>query len=56
MAAFIDSIASQVADIPDGEVPQGPIEEDVEDGEHPSGADASAIPNLQVTEAGLNAL
>ncbi|KAM4055604.1 PIF1-like helicase [Hirsutella rhossiliensis] len=43
--SIVASIASQVADIPDGEVPQGPVEEVVE--EDPSDADASAIPNLQ---------
>ncbi|KAM4062490.1 PIF1-like helicase [Hirsutella rhossiliensis] len=42
---IVASIASQVADMPDGEVPQGPVEEAVE--EDPSDADASAIPNLQ---------
>ncbi|KAH7243817.1 hypothetical protein B0J15DRAFT_565109 [Fusarium solani] len=52
--SIVASIASQVADIPDGEVPQGPVEEAVE--EDPSDADASAIPNLQVTETELNAL
>ncbi|KJK73873.1 hypothetical protein H634G_10851 [Metarhizium anisopliae BRIP 53293] len=52
--SIVDSIASQVADIPDGEIPQGPVEEGVE--EDPSGADASAIPNLKVTETELNAL
>ncbi|KAM4061713.1 PIF1-like helicase [Hirsutella rhossiliensis] len=51
---IVDSIASQVADIPDGEVPKGPVEEAVE--EDPSDADASAIPNLQVTDTELNAL
>ncbi|KAM4067595.1 PIF1-like helicase [Hirsutella rhossiliensis] len=35
-------------------VPQGPVEEAVE--EDPSDADASAIPNLQVTDTELNAL
>ncbi|KJZ69231.1 hypothetical protein HIM_11381 [Hirsutella minnesotensis 3608] len=50
----VASIASQVADVLDGEVPQGPVEEDVE--EDPSDADASAIPNLQVTDTELNAL
>ncbi|KAM4055582.1 hypothetical protein HRG_015072 [Hirsutella rhossiliensis] len=35
-------------------VPQGPVEEVVE--EDPSDADASAIPNLQVTDTELNAL
>lgn len=48
------SIASQVADIPDGEVPQGPVEGAV--GEDPSDAETSAIPNFQVTETELNAL
>ncbi|KAI8710625.1 ATP-dependent DNA helicase [Fusarium sp. LHS14.1] len=48
------SVASQVADIPDGEAPQGPVEEDVE--EDPADADASAIPDLQVTDTELNAL
>ncbi|XP_044717935.1 PIF1-like helicase domain-containing protein [Hirsutella rhossiliensis] len=52
--SIVASIASQVADIPDGEVPQGPVEEVVE--EDPSDADASAIPNLQVTDTELNAL
>ncbi|KJZ68228.1 hypothetical protein HIM_12379 [Hirsutella minnesotensis 3608] len=52
--SVVASIASQVADIPDGEVPQGPVEEAVE--EDPSDADASAIPNLQVTDTELNAL
>ncbi|KJZ69477.1 hypothetical protein HIM_11139 [Hirsutella minnesotensis 3608] len=52
--SIVASIASQVADIPDGEVPQGPVEEGVE--EDPSDADASAIPNLQVTDTELNAL
>ncbi|KJZ67980.1 hypothetical protein HIM_12631 [Hirsutella minnesotensis 3608] len=52
--SIVASIASQVADIPDGEVPQGPVEEDVE--EDPSDADASATPNLQVTDTELNAL
>ncbi|KJZ70621.1 hypothetical protein HIM_09976 [Hirsutella minnesotensis 3608] len=52
--SVVASIASQVADIPDGEVPQGPVEEVVE--EDPSDADASAIPNLQVTDTELNAL
>ncbi|KJZ69974.1 hypothetical protein HIM_10645 [Hirsutella minnesotensis 3608] len=52
--SIVASIASQVADIPDGEVPQGPVEEAVE--EDPSDADASAIPNLQVTDTELNAL
>ncbi|KJZ69912.1 hypothetical protein HIM_10697 [Hirsutella minnesotensis 3608] len=50
----VASITSQVADVPDGEVPQGPVEKDVE--EDPSDADASAIPNLQVTDTELNAL
>ncbi|KAM4062076.1 hypothetical protein HRG_013536 [Hirsutella rhossiliensis] len=35
-------------------VPQGPVEEVVE--EDPSDADASAIPNLQITDTELNAL
>ncbi|KAM4064195.1 ATP-dependent DNA helicase PIF1 [Hirsutella rhossiliensis] len=48
------SIASQVADTPDGEVPQGPVEEAVD--EDPSDADASAISNLQATDTELNAL
>ncbi|KJZ68932.1 hypothetical protein HIM_11675 [Hirsutella minnesotensis 3608] len=52
--SVVASIASQLADIPDGEVPQGPVEEAVE--EDPSDADASAIPNLQVTDTELNAL
>jgi hypothetical protein len=52
--SIVDFIASQMADIPDGEIPQGPVEEGVE--EDPSDADASAIPNLQVTETELNAL
>ncbi|KJZ70977.1 hypothetical protein HIM_09632 [Hirsutella minnesotensis 3608] len=52
--SVVASIASQVADIPDGEVPQGPVEEVVE--EDPSDADASAIPNLQITDTELNAL
>ncbi|KJZ71746.1 hypothetical protein HIM_08888 [Hirsutella minnesotensis 3608] len=52
--SIIASIASQVADIPDGEVPQGPVEGVVE--EDPTDADASAIPNLQVTDTELNAL
>ncbi|KAM4066720.1 ATP-dependent DNA helicase PIF1 [Hirsutella rhossiliensis] len=52
--SIVASIASQVADIADGEVPQGPVEEVVE--EDPSDADASAIPNLQVTDTELNAL
>ena len=52
--SIVASVASQVADVPDGEVPQGPVEEAVE--EDPSDADASAIPNLQVTDTELNAL
>lgn len=52
--SIVASIASQVADIPDGEAPQGPVEEAVE--EDPSDADASAIPNLQITDTELNAL
>ncbi|KAJ3454226.1 hypothetical protein MRS44_018120 [Fusarium solani] len=52
--SIVASVASQVADIPDGEAPQGPVEEDVE--EDPADADASAIPNLQVTDTELNAL
>ncbi|KID81497.1 ATP-dependent DNA helicase PIF1 [Metarhizium guizhouense ARSEF 977] len=51
--SIVDFIASQVADMRDGEIPQGPVEEDVE--EAPSHAD-TAIPNLQVTETELNAL
>ncbi|XP_044714708.1 DDE superfamily endonuclease domain-containing protein [Hirsutella rhossiliensis] len=54
ISGIVASIASQVADIADGEVPQGPVEEVVE--EDPSDADASAIPNLQVTDTELNAL
>ncbi|XP_044720079.1 ATP-dependent DNA helicase PIF1 [Hirsutella rhossiliensis] len=52
--SIVASIASQVADIPDGEIPQGPVEEALE--EDPFDADASAIPNLQVTDTELNAL
>ncbi|KAM4060764.1 PIF1-like helicase [Hirsutella rhossiliensis] len=52
--SIVASIASQVADIPDGEIPQGPVEEALE--EDPCDADASAIPNLQVTDTELNAL
>ncbi|EEU34852.1 uncharacterized protein NECHADRAFT_88370 [Fusarium vanettenii 77-13-4] len=52
--SIVASVASQVADIPDGEAPQGPVEEDVE--EDPVDVDASAIPNLQVTDTELNAL
>ncbi|KAI8710750.1 ATP-dependent DNA helicase [Fusarium sp. LHS14.1] len=52
--SIVASISSQVADVPDGEVPQGPVEEAVE--EEPSDADASAIPNLQVTDVEFNAL
>ncbi|KAK9444603.1 hypothetical protein VB005_01666 [Metarhizium brunneum] len=54
--SIADSIASQVADIPDCEAPQGPVEEAAEEEEDPSDADASAIPNLQITETELNAL
>ncbi|KAK9444148.1 ATP-dependent DNA helicase PIF1 [Metarhizium brunneum] len=58
--SIIDSIASQVADIPDSEAPQGPVveaaEEEEEEEEDLSDADASAIPNLQVTETELNAM
>ncbi|PON19971.1 hypothetical protein TGAM01_v211164 [Trichoderma gamsii] len=54
--SIIDSIASQVADIPDSEAPQGPVEETADDGGDPSDADASAIPNLQVADTELNAL
>ncbi|EEU34868.1 uncharacterized protein NECHADRAFT_98098 [Fusarium vanettenii 77-13-4] len=52
--SIVASVASQVADIPNGEAPQGPIEEDIE--EDPADADASAIPDLQVTDTELNAL
>ncbi|KAJ3455383.1 hypothetical protein MRS44_013983 [Fusarium solani] len=52
--SIVASIASQVADIPDGELPQGPVEEALE--EDPSDADASAIQNLQITDTELNAL
>ncbi|KAJ3454665.1 hypothetical protein MRS44_013265 [Fusarium solani] len=52
--SIVASVANQVADIPDGEAPQGPVEEDVE--EDPADADASAIPDLQVTDTELNAL
>ncbi|EXK80752.1 hypothetical protein FOQG_14785 [Fusarium oxysporum f. sp. raphani 54005] len=62
--SIVASIVSQVADVPDGELPQGlttaqykqqgPVEEAIE--EDPSGADASAIPNLQATDTELNAL
>lgn len=52
--SIVDSITSQVADIRDSEAPQGPVEEAAE--EDPSDADASAIPNLQVTKTELNAL
>ncbi|KAG7403995.1 hypothetical protein Forpi1262_v018622 [Fusarium oxysporum f. sp. raphani] len=34
--SIVASIASQVADVPDGELPQGPVEEAIE--EDPSGA------------------
>ncbi|KID95690.1 ATP-dependent DNA helicase PIF1, partial [Metarhizium majus ARSEF 297] len=52
--SIVDSITTQVADKPDSEAPQGPVEEAAE--EDPSDADASAIPNLQFTETELNAL
>ncbi|KAK8913436.1 hypothetical protein VCV18_011442 [Metarhizium anisopliae] len=52
--SIADSIAIQVADIPDREAPQGPVEEAAEEEEDPSDADASAIPNLQITETELN--
>ncbi|EXU95371.1 PIF1-like helicase [Metarhizium robertsii] len=54
--SIIESIVSQVADIPDSEAPHGPVAEAAEEEEEPSDADASAIPNLQVTETELNAL
>ncbi|PHH85524.1 hypothetical protein CDD83_296 [Cordyceps sp. RAO-2017] len=51
---IVASIACQVADIPDSEIPQGPVEEGVK--EDPCDADASAITNLQITDAELDAL
>ncbi|KAF5128395.1 hypothetical protein E5D57_009334 [Metarhizium anisopliae] len=50
-SSIVDSITSQVADIRDSEAPQGPVEDAAE--EDPSDADASAIPNLEVTETAL---